>query len=223
MVSLSHIAEIKRYRRVPQAWWKWWETEGRRDASLLESYKKLLMSPLPDLPNGNPHPVTLEVTSVKIPRHAYTDPLATLYIGTEVLKRRGILDGHMPLSDLTVFIRGDGVVDGWTKVYHLSMLVANAEQPRGPNNCLDFVLGDIEEDNPIQWGIVHDEVRAGLDMVRQRVADTCCVGDGAFLMALERGFTHGATQALNDFSHTGVLHDFCACCSNACCLRRPLQ
>eukprot|EP01079_Euglenida_sp_SAG-EU17-18_P001365 gene1366-2749_t len=162
--------------------------------------------PLPAAPDGSLPDIKLPITSVRLPMYAWTDPLATLYIGTEVLKKRGHLDVNLPLSALTIFIRGDGVVDGWTKVYHLSLLVADAEGPRKPNNCLDFVVGDIEETSPLHWSIVSVSaaVLPSLDLMRLQVADTLCVGDGAFLLNVEKGLTHGPNQALNDFRHQGV-------------------
>ena len=204
MIPARILAEIKRYRRTPQNWWTWWETEGGRDESLRKAAAQMWECPLPAAPDGSLPDIKLPITSVRLPMYAMTDPLATLYIGTEVLKKRGHLDVNLPLSALTIFIRGDGVVDGWTKVYHLSLLVADAEGPRKPNNCLDFVVGDIEETSPLHWSRVSAAVLPSLDLMRLQVADTLCVGDGAFLLNVEKGLTHGPNQALNDFRHQGV-------------------
>eukprot|EP01079_Euglenida_sp_SAG-EU17-18_P001177 gene1177-2678_t len=88
--------------------------------------------------------------------------MATLSIGTEVLKKRGYLDPSAALSELTIFIRGDGVVD-WTG--RLDQ-VADAKKPRNPNNCLNFALGDIDEGSPLHWSIVSAAVLPRLDLMR---------------------------------------------------------
>ena len=97
---------------------------------------------------------------------SYTDPVNTFTVGMKVLVKRGELPPTLTADQATVFVRGDGVVDGWTKVYHLSLLIAQVNRPRSPDNCLDFLVGDLDEKNPIEWAVVHNVMRARLDSGR---------------------------------------------------------
>ena len=175
------------------------------NANVMSLYKKYIENVMPDRPDGTLHPWNLKFSTEPVPQFSYCNALHVLAVGHVLLKSRGELPGDHMLADSVVFARGDGVVDGWTKVYHLSLLVSEVSHPRRPGSCLDYLVGDINEGNPIEWGVVHLKVRPPLDQIRQHVADMLNVGDGAYLMAIARGFTHAENQWLSAFNQPGEM------------------
>ena len=197
------LNQLKRYRRRPQSWWDWWRTDGNQNVNVMRLAKKFWETPLPNQVNGQPAARTLKITTESVPIMAWTCPVNTLSIGHDVMVMKGELPPTSSVSQSTVLLRGDGVVDGWTKVYHLSWLIGEVKRPRSPDNCMDFLLGNIDEGNPIHWGIVSQRLLPAINHVRAAAADVITVGDGAFLFAVERGFTH-ANTALGAFNQPGV-------------------
>ena len=176
----------------------------KQDVDVMRLYRKLIVHVLPDLPNGDHHPMSLEIISEDTPQCAWINPVNVLRVGHQIMKIRRELPASHQLSDSVVFVRGDGVVDGWTKVYHMSLLISEVERPRRPGNCLDFLTGDVNENNPIEWGVIQLRVRPHLDEIRAQVADMLNVGDGAYLFAVARGFTHGPNTWLSAFNQPGA-------------------
>ena len=193
------------YRKRPQNIWDWWRTDGHQNANVMRLYKKLCDSPRPPLQNGTDHPQSLIIKNLTVPQACITDPVATLLIGMDVMIAQGELPPATQLSDLTVYLRGDGVVDGWTKVYHMSFLIANVNHPRRPNNCLDFLVGNLDEKNTIEWAVLAQELGPGIQRIRELVARMKTVGDGAFLLAAERGLTTNDVW-IKDFNSERMWH-----------------
>ena len=85
---------------------------------------------LPELPDGTPDPRNLEIKNITTPLFSYTDPVNTYLVCHKVMVHRGELAPSISPGDCTVFLRGDCVVDGWTKVYHIK--VGSLQMLNGP-------------------------------------------------------------------------------------------
>ena len=119
--------------------WDWWRHDAGQDGDVRALYKKLRRDVLPELQDGTPDPRNLEIKNITTPLFSYTDPVNTYLVCHKVMVHRGELAPSISPGDCTVFLRGDGVVDGWTKVYHMSFLIADVKRPRAPDNCFDFL------------------------------------------------------------------------------------
>ena len=49
--------KLRQYRSRPQNFWQWWRHDTKQDEDVRLMYKKLTRHVLPDLPNGNRHPI----------------------------------------------------------------------------------------------------------------------------------------------------------------------
>ena len=119
MIPSGHLDLLKQYRKTPQNWWNFWRNSAHQDQSVLQTYKKLLETPVPPAYPGAPV-MPLTIKENKIPLFAWRDPVATLVAGVQVLKKTGQLDADLQLDDLTVFFRGDGL-DKDVYLYHLCL------------------------------------------------------------------------------------------------------
>ena len=216
---LGTLMQLQRYRKRPQNFWSWWRSDCAQSADVRKAYMDLTENVMPRERNGNPHRCNLKISNDKVPLMSWTDPVNTLAVGIYLMKKRQEIPPSSVAADLTCFLRGDGVVDGWTKVYHVSWLVADVEHPRRPDNCLDFIIGDVDEGNTIHWGVIHERMRLRLDLARQQVKDTLIVGDGAFLLTVATGFTHGETSMHSAFNQPGYTE---AQRASVCCVRVAL-